>query len=221
MRCHPIIPCSPPARQPGNRLPAARRGRVKKFSKIFFVFALKKEVDALLWQNGNEITFRETELAFLIRLFTGYLQLYPTHTKLLLALQRLRDTARARSLLNAVFSFERNNTARDCFRPGRFSVFPFWRRSAVRLESLSLCGEGFMGQHWSSGAETELPWCVMSGNTASASLGSAPSRQGEGNASAAGVVTPAAPAAGCPPRRRAQHSAGRQTRRASRAWTRR
>jgi len=29
-RCHPIIPCSPPARQPGNRLPAARRGRVKK-----------------------------------------------------------------------------------------------------------------------------------------------------------------------------------------------
>jgi hypothetical protein len=114
----------------------------KNFQKNFFVFALKKEVGALFWQNGNEITFRETELAFLIRLFTGYLQLYPTHTKLLLALQRLRDTARARSLLNAVFSFERNNTARDCFRPGRFSVFPFWRRSAVRLESLSLCGEG-------------------------------------------------------------------------------
>ena len=110
----------------------------KNFQKYFFVFALKKEVGALLWQNGNEITFRETELAFLIRLFTGYLQLYPPHTKLLLALQRLRGIARARSLLNAVFSFERNNTARDCFRPGRFSVFPFWRRSAVRLESLSL-----------------------------------------------------------------------------------
>ena len=137
-RCHPIIPCPPPARQPGNRLPAARRGRVKKFSKIFFVFALKKEVGALLWQNGNETCFRETELAFLTRLFTGYLQLYPTHTKLLLALQRPRGIARARSLLNDVFSFERNNTARDCFRPGRCSVFPFWRRSAVRLESLSL-----------------------------------------------------------------------------------
>ena len=41
-RCHPIIPCSPPARQPGNRLPAARRGRVKKFSKNFFRFCIKK-----------------------------------------------------------------------------------------------------------------------------------------------------------------------------------
>jgi hypothetical protein len=53
----------------------------KNFQKYFFVFALKKEVGALLWQNGNETCFRETELAFLIRLFTGYLQLYPTHTK--------------------------------------------------------------------------------------------------------------------------------------------
>ena len=110
----------------------------KNFQKYFFIFALKKEVGALFCQNGNETCFRETELAFLIRLFTGYLQLYPTHTKLLLALQRPRGIARARSLLNAVFSFERNNTARGCFRPGRFSVFPFWRRSAVRLESLPL-----------------------------------------------------------------------------------
>ena len=193
----------------------AARPCQKNFQKYFFIFALKKEVGALLWQNGNEACFPHKVV---YRLFTT---LPHTHTKLLLALQRLRDTARARSLLNAVFSFKRNNTARDCFRPGRFSVFPFWRRSAVRLESLSLCGEGFMGQHWSSGAETELPWWVMSGNTASASLRSAPSRQGEGDASAAGVVTPAAPAAGCPPRRRAQRSAGRQTRRASRAWTRR
>ena len=52
----------------------------KNFQKYFCAHALKKEVGALLWQNGNEITFRKTELAFLIRLFTGYLQLYPTHT---------------------------------------------------------------------------------------------------------------------------------------------
>jgi hypothetical protein len=59
----------------------AARPCQKNFQKYFFIFALKKEVGALLWQNGNEITFRETELAFLIRLFTGYLQLYPTHTQ--------------------------------------------------------------------------------------------------------------------------------------------
>ena len=80
-------------------LPLCRAcGRSKIFFEKFFFFALKKEVGALLWQNGNEITFRETELAFLIRLFTGYLQLYPTHTKLLLALQRPRDTPRGRIL---------------------------------------------------------------------------------------------------------------------------
>ena len=131
------IPCAP---ENGNPFPVLLRlHRAEKiFSKIFSFFALKTKAGALLRQNGNKLDFRQTEHAFLLRLFTGYLQLYPTHTKLLLALQRPRGIARARSLLNAVFSFERNNTARDCFRPGRFSVFPFWRRSAVRLESLSL-----------------------------------------------------------------------------------
>jgi len=101
---------------PGNRetgfLP---RGTAvsKNFQKFFCAHALKKEVGALLWQNGNETSFRETELAFLIRLFTGYLQLYPTHTKLLLALQRLRDTARAHSLLKAAPGAKKG--------PGRFS----------------------------------------------------------------------------------------------------
>ena len=201
---------------PGNRetgfLP---RGAAvsKNFQKFFCAHALKKEVGALLWQNGNETSFRETELAFLIRLFTGYLQLYPTHTKLLLALQRLRDTARARSLLNAVFSFERNNTARGCFRPGRFSVFPFWRRSAVRLESLPLCGEGLGCAPITQSLAKHLSRRGARGGKA---------RLGCDPASPFGdALTPAAPAAGCPPRRRAQRSAGRQTRRASRAWTRR
>ena len=208
-------------RQPVSGAASPAQGR-KNFFKIFFFLCIKNESWRIITAERKQIRFSSDRARFplkvVYRLFTT---LPHTHTKLLLALQRLRDTARARSLLNAVFSFERNNTARGCFRPGRFSVFSFWRRSAVHLESLPLCGEGFMGQHWSSGAETELPWCVMSENTASASLGSAPSRQGEGNASAAGVVTPAAPAAGCPPRRRAQRSAGRQTRPASRAWTRR
>ena len=136
--------------------------------KIFCAPALKKEVGALLWQNGNETCFRETELAFLIRLFTGYLQLYPTHTKLLLALQRLRDTARAHSLLKDVFSFSIITQ-----RPGLFSAPGVF----------------------------------------------APSPQGDGECR--GTVTPAAPAVGYPPRRRARRSAGRQTRPALRAWTRR
>jgi len=67
-----IIPCSPP---PGNRetgfLP---RGAAvsKNFQKYFCAPALKKEAGALLWQNGNEITFRETELAFLIKKLAHY-----------------------------------------------------------------------------------------------------------------------------------------------------
>lgn len=115
-----------PARQPGTCFLPRGAAVSKNFQKYFCAHALKKEVGALLWQNGNETYFRETELAFLIRLFTGYLQLYPTHTKLLLALQRLRDTARAHSLLKDVFSFsiitQRPGlfSAPGVFGPGRF-----------------------------------------------------------------------------------------------------
>jgi hypothetical protein len=70
----------------------------KNFQKYFFIFALKKEVGALFCQNGNEITFRETELAFLIRLFTGYLQLYPTHTQNFCLLCSARAVSRGRIL---------------------------------------------------------------------------------------------------------------------------
>lgn len=106
--------------------------------KIFCAPALKKEVGALLWQNGNETCFRETELAFLIRLFTGYLQLYPTHTKLLLALQRLRDTARAHSLLKDVFSFSIITQRPGLFSaPGIFAPSPFAGHKPVTQRTLN------------------------------------------------------------------------------------
>ena len=146
-----IIPCFP---LPGNRetrfLP---RGAAvsKNFQKYFCAHALKKEAGALLWQNGNEITFRETELAFLIRLFTGYLQLYPPHThKLLLALQRLRDTrAGAFSFKRRVPFFNHNTAPGALFGSGHFRALPLCRtqtghtthtESAV-FESLPLTGK--------------------------------------------------------------------------------
>jgi len=73
------IPCAP---ENGNPFPVLLRlHRAEKiFSKIFSFFALKTKAGALLRQNGNKLDFRQTEHAFLLRLFTGYLQLYPTHT---------------------------------------------------------------------------------------------------------------------------------------------
>jgi hypothetical protein len=145
-----IIPCSPP---PGNRetrfLP---RGTAvsKNFQKYFCTPALKKEAGALLWQNGNEITFRETELAFLIRLFTGYLQLYPTHTQTFAcSAAPARYRAGAFSFKRRVPFFNHNTAPGALFGSGHFRALPLCRtqtghtthtESAV-FESLPLMGE--------------------------------------------------------------------------------
>ena len=95
------IPCAP---ENGNPFPVLRRlcGAEKIFSKIFSFFALKTKAGALLRQNGNKIDFRLTEHAFLLRLFTGYLQLYPTHTNFCLLCGACATHTRGRILfLNA------------------------------------------------------------------------------------------------------------------------
>ena len=91
--------------------------RIIDFERIA---AIAKEVGALLWQNGNETYFRETELAFLIRLFTGYLQLYPTHKTFACSAAPARHRAGAFSFKRRVLFFNHNTAPGALFGPGRF-----------------------------------------------------------------------------------------------------